>query len=231
MFVSRSLMSLSLCLFLMGCGGGNVADAPPEAETDLGSPDTLGASEELADPMVDPGDDPTSTAAGDETPEGDSALTITPDNTQIQFIGTHNADNPDPRTCEFTEFAGEATLGPNGRLSAISVVIQTDSISTFNNDLTNHLKNEDFLDVRTHDTITFETTSIDVGDEEMTLNGNLTLMGTTNEVSFPARVAVTDGRLSLTGSLTINRSEYGMDKLLDRVNDEVEINVTVGEGG
>ena len=40
---------------------------------------------------------------------------------------------------------------------------------------------------------------------------------------------VTDGALKLNGKLSIKRSEYGMDKLLEGVKDDVDINVSVGE--
>ena len=221
MLFTKSLMLAAACLFITGCGGGD-AETPPAAETELGDSADFGPAESTIEVVADSGD-------GSETTAGDStAFALTPDNTQIQFIGTHNKDEPDPRTCEFTDFIGEATIAADGRVTGISVEIQTNAITTFNDDLTNHLKNEDFLDVRVHETITFEMNSIDVDDDGMTLIGNLTLMGTTNEVSFPADVSVADGQLSLTGSLTILRSEYGMDKKLEDVNDEVQINITVG---
>jgi polyisoprenoid-binding protein YceI len=224
---------LALCLFIAGCGGGN-GTSGPDAETDLGDADSLGPAEAINQAMADAGDgtETESTEGETATPTAEAgAIALSPDNTQIQFIGTHNRENLDPRTCEFEEFSGTATLDDEGSLAAVTVEIQTDSVTTFDQKLTNHLKNEEFLDVNVHPTILFETTGVETGEDATTLHGNLTLLGTTKPVSIPAEVSITDGKVSLSGSLKINRSEYGMDQNLDSVNDEVEIRFTVENAG
>jgi polyisoprenoid-binding protein YceI len=225
MFVSRSLMGLALCLFVAGCGGHDAADPPVAGDTELGDAGSLDTAEATATTPADPAEE-------GEAPSGEGVtIVLSPDNTQIQFIGTHNKENPEPRTCEFTDFRGEATIDGDGKLTGVNIEIQTNSVSTFAQKLTGHLMSEDFLDVRAHPTIVFETTGIVADDEHSTLNGNLTLMGTTKQISIPANISVTDDKFSLTGSVTINRSEYGMDRMLDAVNDEVQINVTVQDAG
>lgn len=230
MFISRSLTCLALCLFIVGCGGGNTTGTNG-SDADMVEEDVLGPAEAINQAMADAGGGTESETTETATPSAAGTIALSPENTQIQFIGTHNRENLDPRTCEFTDFAGTAMVDDDGNLTGVTVEIQTNSVKTFDQKLTDHLMNEEFLDVNVHPTIVFETTGIDMGEDGATLNGDLTLMGTTKPVSIPAEVSVTDGKLSLSGSLKINRSEYGMDQNLDSVNDEVEIKVTVENAG
>lgn len=227
MLIPKSLTCVALCLVISGCGGGGSGTTGADAQP--GDAESLGPAEAIAQSMAESGGEGEAPGGESEVPSADAgSIPLSPDNTQIQFIGTHAGDDPNPRTGEFTEFGGTANLDESGAITAVSVEIQTSSLSTEIENLTNHLQSPDFLDVREHPTITFETTSIEAADEGTTLTGNLTLMGTTNEVSFPAQVSLTDGQLSLNATLTINRTDYGMDGVLDRVNEEVEIKVSVG---
>ena len=89
----------------------------------------------------------------------------------------------------------------------------------------------DFFDAREHPTARFVTKSVSPGAQpgEATISGDLTLHGVTKPVSFPAKVDVSDHGVTITGSFDLDRSEFGMDKLLDRVNKEVKVTVAVGQ--
>ncbi len=109
-----------------------------ETESGDGTTSTGGGTTTAGGVTSEPG-----TVSGGDTTVG--AIALTPDNTNIVFIGTHaNPDNPDPRTCEFTDFAGTATV-VDGALTAVDVTIQTQEITTFNPMLTDHLRNPDFF--------------------------------------------------------------------------------------
>jgi polyisoprenoid-binding protein YceI len=165
-------------------------------------------------------------------PAGAKTIQLTPENTKIQFVGTHVGPKPDPqaRVGTFKEFTGQAVLGSVSQsLESISLDIQAGSLETQMGKLNNHLNTEDFLDTRSHPTIRFKSKSISKGEQgKVQIVGDLTLHGVTKEVTIPADVAVDGGGHSLKAEFTIDRTEYGMDRMLERVNKEVDITVTIG---
>ena len=69
--------------------------------------------------------------------------------------------------------------------STISANIDASSISTNNNDRDTHLKSPDFFEVEKYPEITFVSTSIKkVDDDEFKLVGDLTIKGTTKEITL-----------------------------------------------
>ncbi|WP_341222360.1 YceI family protein [Polaribacter atrinae] len=69
--------------------------------------------------------------------------------------------------------------------STISANIDASSISTNNNDRDTHLKSPDFFEVEKNPEITFVSTSIKkVENDEFKLLGNLTIKGTTKEITL-----------------------------------------------
>ena len=165
-----------------------------------------------------------SNAAGEAS--GD-VVTLTPENTKIQFVGIHTGDKPDPRTGSFASVDGTAELG-GGSLISLEVNIDTTSLTTDIERLTDHLKSPDFFDVRQHPTARFVSTNIeDRGDGTVQVTGDLTMLGTTQSISFPATVNVSDG-LNLNAEFAIDRTQFGMDYSVDKVAAEVAMTVTVG---
>lgn len=159
--------------------------------------------------------------------EGNS-VALTPENTKIQFVGTHaNPNKPDPRTGTFGDFTGKATIDGD-KLTAVEVDIETESLSTSIEKLTNHLKSADFFDVREHPQARFQSTKIEGEGDKVNITGDLTLLGVTKSITFPATVSSKDS-LSLKAEFTIDRTEFGMDYRPDQVEKEVEMTVTIGQ--
>jgi polyisoprenoid-binding protein YceI len=178
-----------------------------------------------------PGDSPANAGAtGQPAPIESGIVKLTPENTKIVFVGTHANKAPDPRTGYFEQLNGQAEVDADAQsLKSVSLEIETNSLRTEFPKLTNHLNSEDFFDTRQHPTAKFESTRVAAGENGQTMiTGNLTLLGNTKEISFPATVSVTDGGLNLKAEFTIDRTEFGMDKLQDGVEKAVNIKVTVG---
>lgn len=220
------------CLFIAACAPQpqtKTDTAPTEAAASTTAP--AATTEPVAAPETTPATEPATETAPQNPPAATGALELSPKNAQIQFVGKHTDDKPD-RVGVFTEFTGQAAIDPaTNSLTAVSVEIPVGSLTTAFEKLNDHLKSPDFFDVREHPTARFESTSIAAGEGpgQQNISGKLTLMSTTKDVSFPAEVSVTDGALKLNGQLTIKRSEYGMNKLLEGVKDDVDIHVSVGE--
>ena len=77
------------------------------------------------------------------------AATLTPQNTKLQFVCAHVGARPDPRKGGFAKFMGKAEIDPATKtLQGLDVDIDTTSLFTEFDMLTNHLKSPDFFEVR-----------------------------------------------------------------------------------
>lgn len=118
----------------------------------------------------------------------------------------------------FNEFEGATTIdGDAPEKSTVSLTIQVASIDTRNGQRDDHLRANDFLDVASHPTITFASTAIKhVGDTDFEVTGDLTIKGTTREITFPLEFtgSATDPfgnqRIGFEGSVVVNRKDYGV---------------------
>jgi polyisoprenoid-binding protein YceI len=86
-------------------------------------------------------------------------------------------------------------------------------------DLEAHLKNPDFFDTAKNPTSDFKITSVTdlkeapadaVAGANKTVSGNLTLSGKTMNVTFPAKVDVTEGSAAVQAKFTVNRADWGI---------------------
>ena len=147
------------------------------------------------------------------------------------FVGIHTGDKPDPRTCGFAEFSGEASFAEDGKtLSGVAIEMQVDSIYTFNGNLTQHLKSGDFFDAREFPTAKFESTKVEIGpDGKGTLTGKLSLMKGSEEVAIPVTMTRNESGFTLKGEFSIDRTKFGMDKMTEKIGKEVAVSFVIGE--
>ncbi len=198
-------------------------------KTDV-APTTSNASASGSDTVAAAEDDSASTE-GSTSSSTAGDFEFGPENAQIGFVGTHVADDPKPRTGGFEKFVGTAKLDADGKIAAVTVDIQTDSLWTQHAPLTAHLNSPDFLDTREYPTANFASTEIKPGeaDGEVTITGKLTMHGVTKEITFPAKVAITHDKPTLHAEFPLKRTDFGMDKKLEGVHDEVAMTIVIGE--
>lgn len=173
-------------------------------------------------------------AAATPVPVQAGTATLTPENTKIEFVGTHMPPKqPDPRTGGFEKFTGKLQVDAAAKaLRSVSIEIDTTTLWTeVGGRLTDHLKSPDFLEVRQYPTIKFESTKIEPagGEGKARITGKLTLHGVTKEISFPATVQVGEGGLVLNSEFSFDRLEYGINYSPEQVAKKVAISVVVGE--
>jgi polyisoprenoid-binding protein YceI len=171
-------------------------------------------------------------AAAVRAPVESGVAKLTPENTKILFVGTHVGPKPDPRTGGFEKFTGEAVVDDeNKTLKSVEVDIDTTSIWTQFGNLTRHLNTPDFFDTREYPKAKFVSKSIKPGQDPgaVEITGDLTLLAETKEIKVPATVSVDDGGLALKADFKIDRTEFGMDRLVDRVEKPVALTVVIGE--
>ncbi len=155
----------------------------------------------------------------------DTKYTLTGDNTKVTFVGK----KPDGKhTGGFGKLAGTATV-TDGDLAKtkIEVDIDTDSIFADDAKLATHLKNADFFDVKNQPKATFKSTKVEKGEKGYTITGDLTLLGKTKPVTFPATITDKDGKIVVVASFSIDRTQWGMIYGKGKIDDKVELGLNV----
>ena len=134
------------------------------------------------------------------------------------------------------EYVDDETKGTITGVSA-KIIVSTDSListtiegtadvntlSTANNGRDNHLKSDDFFDVKKHPTMTFTCSNFYIEDEKTYAKGTLMIKGVEKEVKF--RVKTDDKNIKFY--LTIYASDYGIMSKKERKKTKVIIQVIV----
>lgn len=160
------------------------------------------------------------------------AVTLSPKNSRIDFVGTHEGPKPDPRKGGFARFNGKASIGEDGVLESIAFQIDTVSLQTEIPKLTAHLKSPDFFDVRQHPKAAFQSSSVTAGEKPGSYKvvGKFTLLGTTKDVKIPVNVSTGADGMTLVSKFSFDRTLFGMNFGIGKVSKKVSITVLVGQG-
>jgi polyisoprenoid-binding protein YceI len=168
-----------------------------------------------------------------------AADTYTPDpnHSAVTFTVTHLVISK--VSGKFKDFTATVVYDPNDvTKSSLTGSIKTASISTDQENRDNDLKtNPGFFESDKYPEITFQSTKVYKKGEQVWIDGNLTIKGTTKPISFPVTVLgpITDAKggskIGVEATFTINRQDYGLtwNKKLDAggavVSDQVQINI------
>ena len=160
--------------------------------------------------------------------------TIDPNHTSFSFTVKHMMISNVPG--DFGKFDGQIIYSPTDLVnSKANITIDASSINTRIDKRDAHLKSPDFFDVAKFPTITFVSTKF----TPTAITGNLTMKGVTKEVTVPVTISgpvktMMGGQaIGITGSVTINRQDYGINwnKVLDQggvaVSNDVAITISI----
>jgi len=118
--------------------------------------------------------------------------------------------------------------------SSVEFKVAAASVDTANADRDNHLRGPDFFECAKYPDITFKSTSVKkTGDNRMDVTGDLSLHGVTKPVTASMEMTGTSkGRegeslIGFEGTFTIKRTDFGMDKALGGIGDEVRLTVSI----
>lgn len=152
------------------------------------------------------------------------------DNTHSSIIFSISHLNISYTYGRFNRCSGVISINnDNPASSKFRFTIDANSIDTASPDRDNHLKSEDFLNVEQFPTIEFVSQRVDVDKQNYTVTGKMKLHGQEREVTIPLQLlGVGKGmqgeiRMGMIGKFTIKRSEFGMDKMMQAVGDDVAI--------
>lgn len=113
----------------------------------------------------------------------------------------------------------EGTIHVKGKsVSSASLNIDLNSIvctdienEEYNKKLVGHLKSDDFFSVEKNPNAGFEITSVKkLSGSEHTVVGKLSIKGITNEISFPAKINVSGGKVTAYGTAKIDRTKWNI---------------------
>jgi len=117
----------------------------------------------------------------------------------------------------FATFSGSVTTDADG-LTSVTGAIDAGSIDTNEPQRDGHLRSADFFEVETHPQITFASTRVEpTGDGEFRIVGDLSIKGTTREVTLDAEVQGAGAdpygneRVALEAKGEVNRKDFGLN--------------------
>jgi len=133
----------------------------------------------------------------------------------------------------FNDVAGSFTLDPaDPAKSSFALAIKAASLDTNNAKRDEHLRSPDFFNVKQYPEITFKSTAVRPVEGGYEVTGEFTLHGQTRPLTFAlkggkaAEFPKGVQRVGFTTDLAVKRSEFGMDKLVGPVGDEVYIAIS-----
>ena len=132
----------------------------------------------------------------------------------------------------------------DGNLTSANVIVDMQSIKCTDlegewaDKLVGHLNSDDFFNVTEHRTSSFTLRNMTElkeakGDATHSVTGDFTIRGITKTVTFDAKVANKDGKMSIEGTAELNRAEfdvkYGSGSFFDNLGDNlIHDNFSVG---
>ena len=157
---------------------------------------------------------------------------LDPSHTAILFKINHLGFSE--TVARFNKMEGEYSYDANNpSASKISVTIDADSLDSNHEARDKHIKAPDFLDTKQYPEITFTSTDYKGSATKGVLTGELTLHGVTKTVDLNI-VKIGEGedpwgnyRSGFNGTVTIKRSDFGVDQMLGGIGDDVKIELFV----
>lgn len=176
-----------------------------------------------------------SIATAAQQPEGEGAeapattkVPLDVEKSAVEWVGAKVTGD---HTGKFETFTGEAEFNAEGKLHGISVEIDTTSVVSDNEKLTEHLKSGDFFEVEKFPKSTFQSTSITHNDDgSMSVTGDLDLRGVKKSITFPATATTEGGIYTAKSEFTLQRFDFGIEykgQADDLIKPEVLMKLTV----
>jgi len=133
----------------------------------------------------------------------------------------------------FKDLSGTFTLDSrNPSATQFDLSAKVDSIDTDNVQRDQHLKSPDFFNAKEFPVMRFKSKSVKAVDGGYEVAGDLTLHGATKPLTIvlkggkTAEVPAGVHRIGYSTEFTIKRSEFGMDKMLDAIGNDVHVQLS-----
>ena len=135
----------------------------------------------------------------------------------------------------FTKTSGKITVDRAAKTGSVDVTIDANSVATGEAKLADHLRAADFFNAAAHPNITFKGTKFNFdGDKVKSVDGDLTMLGTTKPVTLTAQHFNCGNhpmnKKAMCGAeftTTIKRTDWGMKYAVPAVADDVLLRINV----
>lgn len=118
----------------------------------------------------------------------------------------------------------DSVVGGNVQIDMNTIVVVDLKDETYNAKLVGHLKDKDFFDAINHPMATFALSKIKSGEGNEMVNGQLAIKGIKKDIEFPAKVNISDNKVSANGTAIIDRTlwdiKYGSGKFFENLGDK-----------
>jgi len=168
-----------------------------------------------------------SAQAAPETYVIDNSQTVA--NFSISMLGVSNKPH------KFEKTSGKVVLDPVTQTGSAEVTIDAASVNTGLAMLDSQMQSADFFDTANFPVITFKSSKLSLGGEQMSLTGDLTIKGVTKSVTLAvtrfkcsAYTAFQGDICIANASVTIKRSEFNMGKYMFLAGNDVSLNLVIG---
>jgi polyisoprenoid-binding protein YceI len=159
---------------------------------------------------------------------------LDPSHSQVVF--TYNHLGFSTTTGMFSGFEGEIDFNADDpATSSVSVSLPVSAMFTGWEERDAHFKTEDFFGIEESDTVTFDSTGIEVtGEDTAEITGDLTMNGVTKEVVLDAKLNTMGMHpmeekewAGFDATTTLLRSDFDMGMFAPYVSDEVEVEISI----
>jgi polyisoprenoid-binding protein YceI len=139
---------------------------------------------------------------------------IDPVHSEVSFVVRHMAVSK--VRGRFDKFEGTIVTGEDPLASSVNATIDATSISTGQEQRDAHIRGADFFHSDEHPTFTFTSTGVKPDGDDFLLDGDLTIRGTTQPVTFKLEVggfgpdAFGGTRAGFSATTAINRHDFGV---------------------
>lgn len=124
--------------------------------------------------------------------------------------------------------AGTVVFNPEDLSKAqFNTSIQVATIKTGNKKRDKHLRSEDFFEVEKFPVIRFESQKVEKTAEGYSTTGTLTIKDVSKSVQIPFTVGQSGNKMTLTGTLMINRKAYNVGTDISNFTANEEVNLTI----
>lgn len=128
----------------------------------------------------------------------------------------------------FSEISGDINFNPqNLAASNFSAEVAVSSINTGIDMRDNHLQEEEYFHSAKHPKMRFSSTKISQLGSAYSVDGKLTIKGTTREISFPFKANKNGAGWVLSGKFEIDRLDYNVGENSWVLGDDVRVELKV----